>query len=650
MKRSLLFLFAALFAMTAPLTPARADVSVPVDFFYDALSPYGDWIYVQDYGYVWQPLVAQQNNWAPYSDGYWAFTDAGWTWISNEDFGWITYHYGRWMRLGQNWAWVPGYEWAPAWVSWRQTQGQIGWAPLPPEASWVSNIGFGGWTDSYYDVGPSYYNFVPMAAFASTSSLRPFIMDRSRNYSFYDQSVNITHTNYQQNVPNHIFVGGPDPSRIDRLGSNQVRRLTLRHDDDGFRREWLDGDRGGYRDGQRGRGSFSRVERDQFVIAAPMINRDGPQRLPSRVREHMNQPEIDRGWRGAPDSDRLRQHQRDELARMRPPSLPEKNRQPVTSMTPPPATGRMLSPEERAEAGRQRDSRQAGEEVRPGVPMPGRDRPGSPGAPSGVTGESGRRGDMPPTADTPDRERRPGGLPGVKPGERPGEGPSGRTDQRPGERPSGRSDQRPGERPGGAPSVTPSNPRSEPQQPATPPSGREPEKPVTPVPTTPNTPGNRPDSRGNRPESLGNRPDFRGDRPDSPGNREGRPGRPQTEVPPSQPNVPSAPSTRPDFPGNREQRPGRSRAESPPSQPNVPPPAQSATPPPSSRVSPVPMPQPPQQETPPVRQMPAPSVNNPPRGGPSAPPPQAAPQAQPPPQAQNPGLKGPGGGHRDRRP
>ncbi|OYW26841.1 MAG: hypothetical protein B7Z47_07215, partial [Chthoniobacter sp. 12-60-6] len=394
----------------APLAPARADVSVPVDFFYDALGPYGDWIYVRDYGYVWQPLVAQDPNWAPYADGYWAFTDAGWTWISNEDFGWITYHYGRWMRLLQNWVWVPGYEWAPAWVSWRQTQGQIGWAPLPPEAAWVSNIGFGGWTDSYYDVGPSYYNFVPIGAFASRSSLRPFIIDRSRNFTFYDQSVNITRINYRENVPNHIYVGGPDPARIDRVGSNHVHRLTLRHDDEGFRREWLDRDRyrdrnrDGDRDGDRtpGRGNFSRIERDQFVIAAPSISRDAPQRLPYRVREHMNQVEVDRGWRGAPDADRLRERQRDELARTRPPSLPDKNRHPVTSMTPPPATGRVLSPEERAQAGR-RDSRPGGEEVRPAVPVPGRDRPGPPG----VTGEPGRRGDMPPSADTPQRDRRP---------------------------------------------------------------------------------------------------------------------------------------------------------------------------------------------------------------------------------------------------
>jgi len=69
----------------------------------------------------------------PYSDGYWAYTDVGWTWVSYEDFGWATYHYGRWTRLrDRGWFWVPGREWGPAWFSWRTGGDYVGWAPLPP--------------------------------------------------------------------------------------------------------------------------------------------------------------------------------------------------------------------------------------------------------------------------------------------------------------------------------------------------------------------------------------------------------------------------------------------------------------------------------------------------------------------------------------
>src|SRR5439155_12885000 len=97
MKRTLIALL-ILAGVAAGFHSARAD-DVSVDFFYNNLSG-GSWIEVGDYGYCWQPDVAVDNNdWRPYSDGYWAYTDDGWTWVSYEDFGWATYHYGRWAHL-----------------------------------------------------------------------------------------------------------------------------------------------------------------------------------------------------------------------------------------------------------------------------------------------------------------------------------------------------------------------------------------------------------------------------------------------------------------------------------------------------------------------------------------------------------------------
>src|ERR1043166_2251478 len=116
MKRILLALTIVALFMPAARQAAAADVSV--DFFYNNLSG-GNWIEVGDYGYGWQPAVAQSDpNWRPYSDGYWAYTDVGWTWVSYEDFGWATYHYGRWAMISDlGWIWVPGrdadLEWGP---------------------------------------------------------------------------------------------------------------------------------------------------------------------------------------------------------------------------------------------------------------------------------------------------------------------------------------------------------------------------------------------------------------------------------------------------------------------------------------------------------------------------------------------------------
>ena len=120
-------------------TRTQADPEVSLNFFYDNLADQGNWIDVADYGYCFQPNVAvNDSTWRPYADGYWAYTDAGWTWVSYEDFGWATYHYGRWTNLADyGWVWVPGYEWGPAWVSWRTGGDYVGWAPLPPQGDEV---------------------------------------------------------------------------------------------------------------------------------------------------------------------------------------------------------------------------------------------------------------------------------------------------------------------------------------------------------------------------------------------------------------------------------------------------------------------------------------------------------------------------------
>src|ERR1043166_3051545 len=68
---------------------------------------------------------------SPFSNGNWVRCDAGWLWVSEEPWGWATYHYGRWdMNAEFGWFWVPQTVWAPAWVSWHEGGGYIGWAAL----------------------------------------------------------------------------------------------------------------------------------------------------------------------------------------------------------------------------------------------------------------------------------------------------------------------------------------------------------------------------------------------------------------------------------------------------------------------------------------------------------------------------------------
>ncbi|HEX8354905.1 MAG TPA: DUF6600 domain-containing protein, partial [Pyrinomonadaceae bacterium] len=90
----------------------------------EELDAYGDWVYTNDYGYVWRPHTTAVNgyhDWAPYRYGRWVWCPPyGWTWVADEPWGWAPYHYGRWVYVNNNWCWAPrgyGYRYRRAW--WR---------------------------------------------------------------------------------------------------------------------------------------------------------------------------------------------------------------------------------------------------------------------------------------------------------------------------------------------------------------------------------------------------------------------------------------------------------------------------------------------------------------------------------------------------
>lgn len=104
--------------------------------FYDELRPYGTWIYLEGYGWCWQPYeVRTAVNWQPYCDnGQWLYCNDGWYWQSGYTWGWAPFHYGRWMNASCGWVWFPDTVWAPSWVTWRDSGDYCGWAPLPPSS------------------------------------------------------------------------------------------------------------------------------------------------------------------------------------------------------------------------------------------------------------------------------------------------------------------------------------------------------------------------------------------------------------------------------------------------------------------------------------------------------------------------------------
>ena len=127
---------------------------VSIEVFFEPLAPYGQWVDSR-FGRAFLPHV--QQGWRPYVNGRWGENRL---WISDDPWGWATDHYGRWGfddRIG--WVWVPGTEWAPSWVAWREADEVVGWAPIPPGVSYSFSVGFGGgwgyddWNSWY---GPSW--------------------------------------------------------------------------------------------------------------------------------------------------------------------------------------------------------------------------------------------------------------------------------------------------------------------------------------------------------------------------------------------------------------------------------------------------------------------------------------------------------------
>lgn len=96
----------------------------------------GRWIYMRDYGYVWNPTVVV-SGWAPYRHGRWVWTRGDYVWVSYEPWGWAPYHYGRWaFSAGIGWFWVPpavnAVFWSPGFVAWIYTPTYVSWVPLAP--------------------------------------------------------------------------------------------------------------------------------------------------------------------------------------------------------------------------------------------------------------------------------------------------------------------------------------------------------------------------------------------------------------------------------------------------------------------------------------------------------------------------------------
>ncbi len=228
---------------------------VTFQLFYDDLSPYGQWIDYGPYGYVWIPDAGP--DFFPYlTNGYWVWTDFGWTWMSEYSWGWAPFHYGRWdFDDLYGWFWVPDEIWGPCWVTWRRTDGYYGWAPMRPGIS--IDASFRG-----EDSDVNRWCFVTDRDF-DRHDLTHYYANRGDNDRLLRSSTVITNT-YADPSRNVTYVTGPSRDAVRRVTGRRITTVTIRDND---------------RPGERLNGSELQIYRPRVERATTSTERPAPHKI-----------------------------------------------------------------------------------------------------------------------------------------------------------------------------------------------------------------------------------------------------------------------------------------------------------------------------------------------------------------------------------
>ncbi len=216
-----------------PVTYVLPQPQVQYTSVYGALTPYGSWVEVADYGLCWRPTVAVINpSWKPYCDrGRWLYTDSGWYWQSDYSWGWAPFHYGRWhSHPVSGWVWLPDTTWGPAWVTWRHADSYCGWAPLPPGARFERGFGlryYGAGVGISFDfgLGRDRYTFVPKSRFYDRTPWK-HSLPSSQVVNVYNNSTIVN--NYGRGANGTIINEGIGRDHIATHTRSEIRKVTLR--------------------------------------------------------------------------------------------------------------------------------------------------------------------------------------------------------------------------------------------------------------------------------------------------------------------------------------------------------------------------------------------------------------------------------------
>ncbi|MEO8147973.1 MAG: DUF6600 domain-containing protein [Bacteroidia bacterium] len=219
-KKIMIVLAISTISTLVNIARVEAQASVSYQVFYDDLSPYGQWVPDQEFGYVWMP--ANVAGFSPYGTaGHWVLTDFGWTWVSDYPWGWAPFHYGRWRYNDfYGWQWIPGNEWGPAWVSWRRARGYYGWAPLSPGVS--VNVAIG----SHYNAPHEHWVFV-QERYINNPRLVNYYAPANENITIIKNSTVINNT-YIDKSRNSTYIAGPHRDEVQKITGSPVKSVAIK--------------------------------------------------------------------------------------------------------------------------------------------------------------------------------------------------------------------------------------------------------------------------------------------------------------------------------------------------------------------------------------------------------------------------------------
>lgn len=181
------------------------------------LDEYGEWVEVDDAGWVWRPRVEVE--WRPYWRGRWGAYSSGMTWVSDDPFGYVTSHFGRWGWTSRwGWYWIPGVHYAPAWVAWNMVGSNWGWAPLNywnTPTTWGYGAWGGGHCWNVVNVNHIHRGGLNRHIYSDSNIIRSFNSNRDLRAPWTRGPVVVTQAEFR------------NPAQLSRAFAPEVRRDRL---------------------------------------------------------------------------------------------------------------------------------------------------------------------------------------------------------------------------------------------------------------------------------------------------------------------------------------------------------------------------------------------------------------------------------------